>query len=109
MAVLYAYQDRAIAHNVVITDVNGDTIEPQDSDVLRVRITQCGTEHLVVTSAADTANGSSVTKGASNRVCLAAEDLDFAPGTYTYSVELQDGSDGDWKEVAKYVLHLEDT
>lgn len=110
MTLILAYQERNKTFDVTIKDADDATITPGDSDIVRIRIGREGeADKLTVTSTAATENGSSVTKGASNRVVLDAQDLTFNPGTYTLFVEYYDSADNEWKNVDRQVFELEDT
>jgi hypothetical protein len=109
MSLLYAYRNRAIAHNVTILDVNNQVIWPQANDVVRLRITVGTQEFLSVSSAAPTANGSFINKGAPCLVSLAAADLNLAGGIYDYDMDYGDGTDNQWKEIEKGILCIEDS
>ena len=109
MTLIYAYKGKTETRDITIKDADGDTITPGTSDKVRVVISREGeTAKLTVSSDAATANGSSITKGATNRLRLDGEDLDFSPGTYTMLVEFFDNSDSQtWKVVDLQVFHLE--
>ena len=111
MSLVTAYKGRGITRDITIQNVDGDTVTPGDSDVVRVSIGREGeTPELTVTSTAATANGSSITKGAANRLRLDAADLDFDPGVYTMFVEMMDAADEDeWKNVDRQVFCLIET
>ena len=110
MTLFHAYQDRGLTRDLVITDTNGDTITPGVSDKVRVMIGREGEAmKLSVVNDAPTVNGSTLTKGASNRLRLDATDLTtFEPGTYTLFFSMMDNADAaEWKEVSRQVFHLE--
>jgi len=109
MTMIYAYKSRGISRDITILDTDDAAITPTDSDVIRATIGRAGeTAKLVVTSAGATANGSSFTKGAVNRLRLDASDLDFDPGTYSLIVDMYDASDSnEWKLVSKQTFFLE--
>ena len=109
MTLIYVYKDRGSSRDIVIQDADGDTITPAASDVIRAIIGREGeAAKLTVTSAAPTANGSSFTKGATNRLRLDASDLSFEPGIYSLIIDLFDNSDAsEWKNVDRQVLCLE--
>ncbi len=111
MALIYAYQNRGLTRDVTIQDVNGNTITPGDSDKVRAIIGRDGeTAKLTVTSGTNTANGSSFTKGAANRLRLDASDLSFSSGVYTLQIDFYDAADAaEWKTVSRQVLVLEGT
>ena len=109
MTLIFATQGRGITRNIVIRDADGNTITPGVSDRVRIRIGREGqTDELSVTSGTPTANGSSVTAGATNIVRLDASDLTFGPGTFSFWVEYFDAADAnEWKEVDRQVFSLE--
>jgi len=110
MSLVYAYRGKGISHDIVIVDRNGNTITPGGSDLVRATIGHQGqTAKLTVTSGTPTANGSSFTKGSTNRLRLDASDLSFPAGTYNLDVELFDHSDAaEWKLVSRQVFCLEE-
>ena len=109
MTLIKAYKGRGITRDITITDADEETITPGASDKVRAIIgRENQTAKLTVTSDAATSNGSSFTKGATNRLRLDASDLDFDPGVYTIIIDFYDNSDGqEWKTVDKQVFHLE--
>jgi len=109
MSLVYAYRGRNKTVDIVIKNADGDTITPGGNDKVRIAIEREGeAAKLAVTSGTPTANGSSITKGASSRVRLDASDLLFSPGVYTMRVDYFDyDDDEDWKMVDKQVFHLE--
>jgi len=121
MSLILAYQNRGLTRDLVITDADGDPIIPGANDTLRIIIgheSKLGTNNvdaeLTFTSAAATANGSSITKGivplGLNRMRLDAQDLDFPAGTYTLFFSLIDNADaGDEKTISRQVFILEET
>ena len=111
MTLILAYQERNKTFDLVINDAADAAITPGVNDLVRISIGREGeVAKLTVTSGTDTANGSSVTKGATNRVRLDAQDLDFEPGTYTLFVDYFDTADSsEWKNVSRQVFALEDT
>lgn len=110
MSLILAYKGRGITRDITIQDVNGDTITPGSADKVRATIGRYGeTAKLTVSSDAATANGSSFTKGASNRLRLDASDLDFEPGVYNMGIEYYDSHDAaEWKMVSKQCFVLEE-
>jgi len=112
MTLIYAYQDRNCTRDIVIRDADGDPITPGIDDRLRVSIGRAGqTPLLTVVDNAPTANGSTLTKGATNRLRLDDKDLAaMDAGTYTLFIELLDTADAsDWKNVDRQVFVLERT
>jgi len=109
MSLFFAYKNRGISKDITILDGNGNTITPGASDKVRATIKREGqTAVLTVNSDAPTANGSSFTKGASNRLRLDASDLNFAEGTYSLIIDYYDNDDTqEWKTVDRQVFVLE--
>lgn len=109
MTLIYAYRNRNKTIDIVIKDADDATITPGSSDKIRAIIGREGeTAKLTVDSDAATSNGSSFTKGATNRLRLDASDLNFSPGTYTLTIDFFDNSDSqEWKLVEKQVMYLE--
>lgn len=120
MTLIYVYQHRGISRDIAIKDADGNAITPGANDRVRVIIGRedeisavgevvTGAE-LVVVSGSPTTNGSSITKGALNRMRLDAADLDFDAGVYSLWVEYYDNADAqEWKCVERQVIHLEHT
>lgn len=112
MSLIYAHKNRGITHDIVIKDGNDNAITPGSNDKVRVMIGREGeASQLTITTDAGTANGSSLTKGATNRLRLDASDLQAIPaGTYTLYVDYFDyGDSSEWKTVDRQVFHLEGT
>jgi hypothetical protein len=111
MSLLYLYHDRAIDKDIQILDADSEVLTPTHLDTIRATILRLdSTALLTVTSGVDTANGSSFTKGVSNRLHLAAADIaSIDPGTYTLLVDYYDGVDEAWKNVDRQVVHIEKT
>jgi len=109
MTLIYVYQGRNIEKDITLVDANGDTITPDAGNIIRAIIGRIGeAAKLIVTSSAATANGSSFTKGAANRLKLTAADLSaIDPGTYSLMIDLWDSADSAWKEVDRQVIHIE--
>ena len=108
MSLILTNQGRGVSYDVVILDAAGDAITPTDSDKVRAIIGREGeTPKLTVTSGTITSNGSSFTKGATNRLRLDASDLEFSPGVYTMFVDFFDASDAnEWKLAERQVMIL---
>ena len=112
MTLILAYQDRGKTVDLVITDSAGDTITPGANDKVRVLIgRERETAKLTIANDAPTVAGSTLTKGASNRLRLDATDLaGIDPGTYTLFFDYFDNADvAEWKNVSRQVFHLEPT
>lgn len=110
MSLLVAYSNRGITRDIVIKNSAGGIITPGANDRVIVTITRLGVDKLVVDSSASTANGSSITKGAANRLRLDASDLMFTPGAYEMRVDLLDVADSnELKNVDREVFYLEQT
>ena len=108
MSLILAYKSHGITRNLAILDADGETITPGANDKVRVIIGRAGeTAKLTVTSDTPTANGSSLTKGASNVLRLDASDLTFDPGIYTLYFDYYDNADAqEWKNVDRQVFSL---
>lgn len=116
MGLWVAYKSRGITKGVTIRDALGNTITPTASDEVRIIIGYEGrlgvsnaNAKLVLSSAANSDDGSSITKGAENTVLLKPEDLAFDAGVYDLLVELYDGTEEEWKNVDRQVFVLIDT
>jgi hypothetical protein len=109
MTLILGQQNRGMTRNIVITNVDRDTITPGANDFVRVRIGREGqTDVFTVTSGTPTAAGSRITTGATNVLRIDADDLGFSPGTYTLFVDFFDSADLDeWKEVDRQDFVLE--
>ena len=111
MALVYLYQNRRVTKDITIVDVNGDTITPSVADKVRATIGRLGeTAKLTVTSGTPTANGSTFTKGAANRLTLVAADIQsILPGTYSLLIDYYNGVDNSWKNVDRQCCVIEKT
>ena len=112
MTLILAQQSRGCVRDITIQDTDGETITPGANDKIRAIITRLGeTAQLTVTSDAATANGSSFTKGATNRLRLDASDLALIePGTYSLLVDYFDRADSsEWKTVERECIVIEGT
>lgn len=112
MSLIFCYQNRGKTVDFTIDDADGNAITPGMNDKLRVIVGRLGeSAQLSFTSDAATANGSSITKGETNRLRLDASDLALIdPGTYTLIVDYYDNADAqEWKTVSRQVLVLEET
>jgi len=109
MGLILCYKNRGISKDITIQDVNGIAITPGVHDKLRITIGREGqTAELTFTSDSPTADGSSITKGATNRLRLDAADLDFDPGVYCLTIDYYDNADAqEWKIVEKQTFVLE--
>ena len=112
MALIFAWQNRGVTKDFTIDDTDGNAITPGVNDKLRISIGRLGeTAKLTFTSDAATTNGSSVTKGATNRLRLDASDLALIDsGVYTLSIDYYDNADAqEWKMVSRQVFVLEES
>ena len=111
MSLIFAYKERNYTRDFTILDGAGNTITPGTHDTIRVIIGhEGGAIQLTVTSDTPTANGSSFTKGALNRLRLDAQDLYFEAGTYTLFFDYLDNADeAEWKNVSRQCFCLEST
>jgi hypothetical protein len=109
MTLVHVKQNRGSTRNIVIQDVDGNTITPAAADLVRATIQREGeTPKLTVVSGTPTANGSSITAGATSVLRLDASDLDFEPGVYMLILDLFDNSDSqEWKNIDRQTLFLE--
>jgi len=106
MGLVLACKNRGLQRDLVIYDDDDAVITPTVSDILRVIILREGdTPKLTITSSAATANGSSLTKGATNRLRIDASDMDFDPGIYTFLFDYFDFADSsEWKCVDRHTF-----
>ncbi len=112
MSLILAYQNRGLTKNFTIDDAAGNPITLVAADRVRCIIGREGETpvKLSVTSGAPTANGSSVTAGATNVLRLDAGDLAFDPGTYTLFIDFFDSADSnEFKNVDRQTFRLEPT
>lgn len=111
MSLILVHKNLGATRDITIQDADGATITPGVDDVVRMSIGRVGeTAKLTVTSVAPTTNGSSITKGAANRLRLDGADLTFDPGVYTMFVDLLDSADAsEWKVVDRQVFVLLET
>lgn len=112
MALVHAYRGRNCTRDITIRNAALAAITPGVDDHVRVMIGREGqTPLLTVADDAPTANGSTLVKGASNRLRLDAQDLDLIePGVYTLFIDYFDTADAsEWKHVDRQVFSLEDT
>ena len=111
MALVYLYQSRGMSKDIQIQDAAGNVIMPSASDKIRATIGRLGeTAKLIVSSDTPSANGSTFTKGALNRLVLKAADLAaIEPGTYTLSIDFYCNVDAAWKNVDRQVAFVEKT
>ena len=110
MSLIAASQGLGKTVDLTIEDVDGDTITPGVHDKVRVTIGRLNeTSVFTVTSGTATANGSSITKGAANRLRMDAQDLaEIDPGIYSLQVDYYDNADAqEWKLVSAQVFSLE--
>lgn len=111
MALVYLYQSREMSKDIQIQDADGDAITPSVSDKIRATIGRLGeTAKLTVSSDTPSANGSTFTKGALNRLILKAADLAaIDPGTYTLTIDFYCNVDAAWKNVDRQCVVVEKT
>ena len=110
MTMIPVFDSRGISWDITIRGPDNATIiTPGDSDFVRAIVKRQGRAAvLTVTSGTPTANGSSITTGATNRLRLDAADLVFGPGAYSMIVDYFDAADSsEWKTVEKQVFYLE--
>ncbi len=123
MALIFAYKNRGLTRDFVMTDKDGAVIVPGANDAIRVIIghegklkdsTDLSDAELLVTDTVPTANGTTFTKGTSplglNRLRLDASDLTFPAGVYTLIFDFFDSTDAsEWKNVSRQVFSLEES
>lgn len=95
MSLILAQKKRKLIRDIVIKDSAGATVTPGANDVVRIKIGKVRqVPTLDLDSAAASANGSTIVKGASNRVSIAQADMDLLqPGIYSFEVSLVDNAD----------------
>ena len=95
MSLILAQKKRKLIRDIVIKDADGDTVTPGANDVVRIKIGRVRQAPILdLDSAAASANGSTITKGASNRVQIVQADMDLlSPGVYSFEVSLVDNAD----------------
>jgi len=109
MTLILAYRNRGITRNLQVLDANGAVITPGVNDKVRVSIgREEETAKFTVTSGTPTANGSSLTKGATNVLRIDASDLNFDAGIYSFIFDYYDHADAaEWKNVSREVFSLQ--
>jgi hypothetical protein len=109
MTLVLAVVGTGITRTFTIQDADGNDITPGANDLVRVTIGRQGeTAKLLITSGTPTANGSSLTAGATTTLRLDASDLNFDPGTYSMLTEYFDNADAaEWKPVSRQTFFLE--
>lgn len=109
MALVYAYQDRTLVHEITIRRADSVTITPGENDHVRVIIGREGaTPKLTISSEAPTANGSNIVVGSPTVLSIEPDDLEFDPGVYSMLVDYFDRADvSEWKRVDEQVFVLE--
>ena len=109
MTMIPVFDARGKSWDITLKDPDDATITPGASDLVRATVKRQGRAAvLTVTSGTPTANGSSITTGAANRLRLDDADLVFDPGAYSLIVDYFDASDSsEWKCVEKQVFYLE--
>ena len=116
MSLIKAEKGRGKTVNLTIYDGAGDVITPSAGDKIRVYIgrgSRLGTAlagaQFLITSDADSAAGSSLTKGATNVLRMDATDLNFSAGIYSLWFEYFNNADAsEWKMVDRQVFYLEE-
>lgn len=113
---------RGFTKDIVLANVDSEAIIPLAGDKIRAYIgrvqdvdaeTVSGAEFLI-TSDADSANGSYFRKNSPssgyNRLRIDAADLSFPAGVYTLFVDFMDGNDAnEWKSASREPFILEDS
>lgn len=112
MTMILGYQNKGLTKDITILNASNVAIVPGANDLVRATIYREGeTPVFTVTSGTPTANGSSFTKGATNRLRIDASDMSFRPGVYTLRIDYFDNADAaEWKEVEQQVYsHMKDS
>lgn len=112
MTLIQAYKNRGLTQDLTILDSADATITPGANDKVRVIIGRTHESPLFsVTSDAATANGSTLTKGATNRLRLDSADLEaIDPGVYSLFFDFFDNADGaEWKTIENEVFALQES
>lgn len=109
---IYAYKERRLEHTFQLRDRTGVVVEPASDDIIRLSLGKLGAvAKLQFTSAAATANGSSITKNTPtsgyHKLILDPADVNFDPGVYTCIFDYKDVDDGsDWESGGRHVFVL---
>lgn len=95
MSLILAQKKRKLIRDIVIKDSAGATVTPGTNDVVRIKIGKVRQVPILdLDSAAASTNGSTVTKGASNRVSIVQADMALLDaGIYSFEVSLVDNAD----------------
>lgn len=110
MALILAYKNRGLTRDIKLVDKDSAAITPKLQDQVRVSIGRIGeVAKLVITTDNPTANGSSITKGAANRLRLDASDLGFDVGLYSLFVEFYDFAEDSWFSVDRQLFCLKNS
>ncbi|MBD3404571.1 MAG: hypothetical protein GF411_00370 [Candidatus Lokiarchaeota archaeon] len=116
MSLIKTYQNRGLTKRLTMKDANGDVIRCEGGDKVRVRIQRMGeTPQLEVVSGSPTVNGTKLTPAkvggnSYSTLRLDDNDLDFAPGIYSFLFDYFDADDSEeWKNVDRQVFILEES
>lgn len=108
MSLILGHKKRKLIRDITIKDSDGVAVVPGANDTVRVKIGRTGQVPLLdLSSAAATANGSTITKNTPssgvNRVQIVQTDMDtLDAGVYSFEVILVDNADA---QAAKHVDH----
>ena len=111
MGLILACKNRGLQRDLIIYDDDDAVITPTANDVLRVKVLrENNTAKLTVLSSGATVNGSTLTKGSTNRLRIDASDMDFDAGIYTLLFDYYDSEDNsEWKCVDRHVFVVTDS
>lgn len=108
---IVAYRNRKCVRTLTISESDGTASTIEGSDTVIARISRGGgTPLLTVSSAAATANGSSLTAANPSTLTLAAGDMALTPGQYDIDLLVKDLSEANAeKAVERGVLTVLET
>lgn len=112
MSLILANKKRKLIRDIVIKGADGAVVTPGANDVVRIKVGRIRQVPILdLDSASASANGSTITKGASNRVSIVQADMDLLPaGVYSFEVSLVDNADSQAiKHVDNQILVVQDT
>lgn len=107
---IVAYRNRKCTRTLTITESDGTAAVIASQDTVIARIGRGSEIVLTISSAAPTANGSSLTVANPSTLVLAAGDMNMAPGSYDMDLLIKDYSESDAeKAVERGVLTVLET
>ena len=112
MTLILAQKKRKLIRDITIKNAAGTTVTPRVNDTVRIKIGKIGkTPILDLDSSAPSTNGSTIVKGASNRLSMTQADMDLLnPGVYSMEVSLVDNADAQAiKHVDNQILVVQGT